>query len=109
MTNTSTDVRKILDHLYGEVGALTFNWITYKELFNSSQQRLDLLQQCARYILDKTDSSKLYLWVYELNENAKKVYERLRAVNFETIEKETTDGNKARQCRYTWQDVSVLI
>lgn len=64
-----------------------------------------LLRQCAECILVKADSNMLYLWVYESNDNARKAYERLGAVNFETIETETIDGYKVRQCRYVWKDV----
>ncbi len=48
MIDTSKDLRTILDRIYSEVSVLTFNWMTFKELFSSSQERLDLLQQCAR-------------------------------------------------------------
>ena len=68
-----------------------------------------LMQECARCVINKGDNIKMYLWVYASNENARKVYERLGAVNFETIEKETDGTIKAKVCRYVWRDISVLL
>lgn len=68
-----------------------------------------LMKECAKVICDKGHSNKIYLWVYELNENACHIYDHLCAARFETIEKQNKDGSRARACRYVWEDVSVLM
>ena len=68
-----------------------------------------LMQDCAGTICKKCDNHKMYLWVYEANKNARSFYERLGGTNFETIEKENIDGTKAKTCRYTWDNVSLII
>jgi GNAT superfamily N-acetyltransferase len=68
-----------------------------------------LLQAVAQRILHYGGSAKLYLWVYEANEKARRVYEHLGAVHIETVKQPTKDGATARTCRYAWTDVSVLV
>lgn len=68
-----------------------------------------LLQECARRIYSKATSYKMYLWVYESNANARKVYERLGAKHIETIEQPTPSGITAPACRYAWPDAAVLL
>ena len=68
-----------------------------------------LMKECAKIIRDKGSNNKMYLWVYESNQNAINVYNRLGGTNLETIEKQHKDGTKARACRYIWDDVSQLI
>jgi ribosomal protein S18 acetylase RimI-like enzyme len=68
-----------------------------------------LLQECARRIGSKSKSPKMYLWVYESNENARRVYEQLGAVHIATEEQPTASGVSAPACRYAWTDVAVLL
>lgn len=68
-----------------------------------------LMQNCARTICEKCNTNKMYLWVYELNKNARRFYERLGGTKFETIEKQNIDGTKAQVCRYTWDNVALII
>ncbi len=68
-----------------------------------------LMKNCAKTICDKCDNHKMYLWVYELNENARKIYEHLGGTKFETIEKQNVDETTAMVCRYIWNDVSIII
>ena len=51
----------------------------------------------------------MYLWVYESNENARIVYERLGGTNFETIEKDDLDGTSSKTCRIVWNDFTKLL
>ena len=67
-----------------------------------------LMKECAQRIADKSNSHRMYLWVYEANTNARRVYERLGAEHFETVEKPTEDGIPVQVCRYVWQDAMVL-
>jgi ribosomal protein S18 acetylase RimI-like enzyme len=68
-----------------------------------------LMKACAKYISEKCASNKMYLWVYELNTNARRMYEHLGAAHMETIVKVHTDQSTARACRYYWEDVSILL
>ena len=67
-----------------------------------------LIIKCAKEILKKTNNPKMYLWVFDENINAKNVYERLGAINIETVRKENEDGTEANVCRYAWNDISFL-
>jgi ribosomal protein S18 acetylase RimI-like enzyme len=67
-----------------------------------------LLKECAGRICQEGERHKMYLWVYERNENARRVYEHLGGRNEETIEVENVDLTTARICRYCWEDVAVL-
>jgi ribosomal protein S18 acetylase RimI-like enzyme len=64
-----------------------------------------LMQECAKKIRDKAKIKKMYLWAYESNVNARKVYEHLEGVCYETVESISEDGMARRVCRYTWEDV----
>jgi GNAT superfamily N-acetyltransferase len=68
-----------------------------------------LMKESAKLIRDKSNSGKMYLWVFEANKNARIVYERLGGSCFETIDKENEDGTVSKTCRYTWDDVSKLL
>lgn len=68
-----------------------------------------LFKESAGIILDKSENKKMYLWVFEANQNARIVYERLGGTCFETIDKENEDGTVSKTCRYTWDDVSKLL
>jgi len=68
-----------------------------------------MISHSAKIICEKADSKKLYLWVYESNKNARLVYERLGAINYETIEKSNGDGTISKTCRYVWDDITSLI
>lgn len=67
-----------------------------------------LIETCARQLLS-SNTSKLYLWVFEKNEKAKSFYERLGGIHVENIETKLEDGSSAVACRYVWHDVSNLI
>ena len=68
-----------------------------------------LMRACAQRILDKADNKAMYLWVFEANINARRVYDRLGGEDFETEERQTEDGSKAVIHRFVWRDVSILI
>jgi len=68
-----------------------------------------LMKECAKYICNNASSTKMYLWVFESNKNARNFYERLGGKNFETITKQNNDGTFSRSCRYIWDDVSMII
>lgn len=68
-----------------------------------------LLQACANRITNKAQGHNMYLWVYESNENARQVYERLGATHIETVAQPTPSGIPAPACRYVWPDVAVLL
>ena len=68
-----------------------------------------LMQDCAKNVRDRADIKKMYLWAYESNVNARKVYEHLEGVCYETVESRGEDGVNKRVCRYTWNDFSPLF
>lgn len=68
-----------------------------------------LMRACAEQIFDECNSRKMYLWVYELNTRARKVYEHLGAKNIELTDKSTPGGKFSSCCRYAWDDIGVLI
>ena len=68
-----------------------------------------LISHSAAIMRDKASSKNVYLWVYENNTNARAAYDRLGAINVETLAKKHDDGSVARACRYAWADASQLI
>lgn len=68
-----------------------------------------LLKECARRIIEKSSDRKMYLWVFEMNGDARAVYDHLGGRHAETVEKQNFDGGTAKVCRYVWADVSVLL
>jgi GNAT superfamily N-acetyltransferase len=67
-----------------------------------------LMKNCAKLILEKGSSHTMYLWVFEVNQNARRFYERLGGNNVETVKKQNEDGTEAEVCRYVWEDVTSL-
>jgi ribosomal protein S18 acetylase RimI-like enzyme len=67
-----------------------------------------LIKNCATTILENGKNHKMYLWVFELNQKAIKVYEHLGGTNVGTEEKQNPDGTSARVCEYVWNDVASL-
>lgn len=68
-----------------------------------------LMQACAQRIVDRALGKNMYLWVFEANVSARRVYDRLGGQDFETEERKTEDGSKALIHRYVWQDVTILF
>jgi ribosomal protein S18 acetylase RimI-like enzyme len=68
-----------------------------------------LMKKSAKLILQRSNNRKMYLWVFEANQNARQVYERLGGKNVETVKKQNDDGTEAKACRYFWEDVTPLI
>ena len=68
-----------------------------------------LLKRCADCISRHSPDGRMYLWVYESNTDARRLYERMGAQLHETIEKDTVGGQNARVCRYVWQNIEGLL
>jgi ribosomal protein S18 acetylase RimI-like enzyme len=68
-----------------------------------------LMKNCAEFILQGSNNHKMYLWVFEANQTARLVYERLGGENVEILKKQNEDGTEATACRYVWKDVTTLI
>jgi ribosomal protein S18 acetylase RimI-like enzyme len=64
-----------------------------------------LMKECVKKVRNKGTIKKMYLWAYEQNTDARKVYEHLDGFCYETIESVSEDGIARRVCRYTWDDV----
>jgi GNAT superfamily N-acetyltransferase len=86
-------------------GSLLDNLHVQQEFQNSGIGKL-LIKNCARTILEKGDTLKMYLWVYEANRNARKVYEHLGGTHIYTVRKSNVDGTEANACKYVWDDVT---
>jgi hypothetical protein len=67
------------------------------------------MKNCAEFILQGSNNHKMYLWVFEANQTARLVYERLGGENVEILKKQNEDGTEATACRYVWKDVTTLI
>ena len=89
-------------------GALLDN-LHVSESFQKSGIGKLLLQNCARIILNQGSVKRMYLWVFESNNNAKKIYEHLGGTNIQSMKIQNEDGTKANACRYVWKDVNQLI
>jgi hypothetical protein len=59
--------------------------------------------------MKKNEHSKFYLWVLELNTNARRFYESLGATNYETVDKKNLDDSVSKACRYTWDSCLKLM
>ena len=68
-----------------------------------------LMKEAAKRSYEKDEYSKFYLWVLELNTNARRFYEKLGATNYETIDKKNIDGSVSKACRYTWNSCLKLM
>ena len=68
-----------------------------------------LIKEAARRSYEKDEHSKFYLWVLELNANARRFYENLGATNFETVDKRNPDNSVSKACRYTWNSCLDLM
>jgi len=68
-----------------------------------------LVKEAARRRYESDQHSKFYLWVFELNTNARKFYEHLGATNHETVDHTNIDGSVAKSCRYTWDSCLPLM
>lgn len=90
------------DPLYG---SLLDNLHVLNDFQNSGIGKL-LMKTCTRMILEKASDRKMYLWVYESNQNARKVYEHLGGIHIDTLRKSSVDGTEANACLYVWEDVT---
>lgn len=78
-------------------------------VFQKSGVGKRLMIECAKAITGKANNRKMYLWAYELNRNARLMYEHVGGICYETIETLTEDRMKAKACRYTWADISTIL
>ena len=67
------------------------------------------LMKTSAIIMDQlSKSKKMYLWVFEANQNARAFYERVGGTCYEIVDKTHEDGSVAKVCRYVWNDVSAF-
>ena len=64
-----------------------------------------LVKESARYVCEKADNKKMYLWVFEANRNARIAYQHMGGTNVETVDKGNPDGTISRTCRIFWSDI----
>lgn len=68
-----------------------------------------LMKLAARLVKENAGLKKMYLWVYESNQNARQAYEKMGAKNVETIAKPNEEGVPKMICRYAWQELDTLL
>jgi GNAT superfamily N-acetyltransferase len=89
-------------------GSLLDNLHVSSNIQNSGIGKL-LMKDCAKTILANINDPKMYLWVYDVNKNARAFYERMKGECFEITEKQSEDGTRSATCRYVWNDVSIFV
>lgn len=62
-----------------------------------------LMQRTARLAESKHPGLGYYLWVLADNHKARRFYDRMGAINHETIPHLNQDGGTAMVCRYIWE------
>jgi GNAT superfamily N-acetyltransferase len=69
-----------------------------------------LLQEVVKWVNQNSENQKMYLWVYEANHSARAFYEKVGAINHETLDLENPfdEGLKVSTCRYVWGDFEGL-
>lgn len=67
-----------------------------------------LITAAAKWAYNRNPDAQFYLWVFEKNTGARKFYEKLGAVNHQTLSMENPDGTFSQTCRYVWTDVKKL-
>ena len=69
-----------------------------------------LMLRAARWLrdLDQKENSSMFLWVFETNHSARKLYEGLGGINHEVSNEPMPDGNSVSGIRYVWKDVASL-
>ncbi len=69
-----------------------------------------LIKQAALWLRDskQANSSSMFLWVFETNHSARKLYEGLGAINHEVSNELMPDGNRISAVRYVWKDIDAL-
>jgi GNAT superfamily N-acetyltransferase len=65
-----------------------------------------LMAAVAEYVRQHADHSRLHLWVYEQNTQARGFYERLGGVITDSVAEEAPDGSRVNALRYVWQEPS---
>lgn len=68
-----------------------------------------LMQECATCVVEAGNIQSLYLWVYDSNENAKKVYAKLGCRFEDSILQVNEDGSQSPMSRCVWEDVNILL
>ncbi len=65
-----------------------------------------LMAAVAENVRQHADHSRLHLWVYEQNTQARGFYERLGGVITDCVAEEAADGSRVNALRYVWRELS---
>ena len=63
-----------------------------------------LIARAFQWLAERDERRGVYLWAYEKNAGARRLYERLGARHVETISKPNPGGGSGRSCRYVWDE-----
>jgi GNAT superfamily N-acetyltransferase len=91
------------------LGTYIDNLHVQKELKGQGIGKL-ILQEVVKWIKQNAQYQKMYLWVYEANHSARVFYQKVGAINNETLDLENPfdKDQKVATCRYIWSDFEVL-
>ena len=62
-----------------------------------------LMARAFHWLSGLDEKRGVYLWAYEKNSGARRLYERLGGVHVETTSKPNPGGGSGQSCRYVWQ------
>jgi ribosomal protein S18 acetylase RimI-like enzyme len=68
-----------------------------------------LIGCAAEWLVRVAPGDPVYLWVMEANARARGFYDRLGAINAETVDHPDPGGGHAPNCRYVWADPHLLL
>jgi len=68
----------------------------------------ELLKELSKLLLSRRGNGGLYVWAFEYNHRARKLYRRLGAVAVERAEAEAPGGGVVAEWRYAWPPVERL-
>ncbi len=68
-----------------------------------------LMQDAARWVVNREEAGSMYLWVYEANQKARGFYERIGGEAVEQKIEEQPDGRDAEIVCYLWREPAKLF
>lgn len=67
-----------------------------------------LISHAFDWLAARQQKRGVYLWVYQQNAAARRLYQRLGARHVETVDKANPGGGTGRSCRYAWKNPGTL-
>ena len=67
-----------------------------------------LMRRAGNWLASNYGQCRVYLWVWENNDVARRFYEGLGGENAGTVDRQNNSGESSRNCRYVWSGPDVL-